>query len=430
MVRRVGVRRYGTIARPVRSSGNLLQDPQPYGPVPWNYDGSGNVFWIGESQGDGPIGPHGPYPQYGATLPVVTRAISLLADPLTAGPFRVRERSAGNPAGTVVDSPRWLTDPQLARSDARTGAAMPIPASARVTRAKYYRTWIQQAICWGIGYMYFEESASGQPVAGTLQIIQSEFVDINDDGNWIIGDYEFDRDGRRNGHRLIALRNPHHDKGVFVAHPEVFQIGGRIQKYTGGIFRSGVPAGFLKVNNPNLSATQAQALKDSWMSAHGGDARSIAVLNATVDFHAVALSPVDAALAEVKRLNISDVGFAFNIAPETLGVTLGNSATYSNVSQWFEAHRDFSLSPWIAAVEDALSALLVADQSVEVNLDDMAAPPLGDRMSAWQTAISAGVLTVNEVRAREGLPPLPDRPQNAPVAPVDAPEALEGGGDA
>jgi HK97 family phage portal protein len=206
--------------------------------------------------------------------------------------------------------------------------------------------------------------------------------------------------------RLVCLDNPHSPVGVFAQHPGVFGLSTSLGSYQAGLFRSGVPAGYLKVTAPGLTQTQADALKGAWMRAHGGDRRSIAVLNATTDFTPISINPVDAALAEVKRLNIADVAYAFGMAPESLGVTMGNSATYSNVEQWFEAHRDMALSPWIAAVEGVLSALLPHGQVAQVNLDAYTQAPWASRIPVYAQAISAGLLTVDEMRAAEGYPPL------------------------
>ena len=120
---------------------------------------------------------------------------------------------------------------------------------------------------------------------------------------------------------------------------------------------------------------------------------------------------MDTALAESYRLAIADVAYAFGMAPETLGVTLGNSATYSNVEQWFDAHRDFALSPWIAAVEGVLSSLMPDGLDVEVNLDQFTRPQYAERMTAHQTAIAAGIRTVDEVRADEGFGPINETPE-------------------
>jgi phage portal protein BeeE len=91
-------------------------------------------------------------------------------------------------------------------------------------------------------------------------------------------------------------------------------------------------------------------------------------------------------LAEVKRLSIADVAFAFGMAPETLGVTLGNSATYSNVAQWFEAHRDFALQPWISIVEATLSALLPAGTEVRCNFASYTDQAAGVTKGLWTEA--------------------------------------------
>jgi HK97 family phage portal protein len=352
---------------------------------------------------------------------VVTRAISLIADPLTFGRLRTRTYNPTNPAGTLnAEWLTWLIDPQLLRPDARIGPS-PIPAAGKLARSVFWRTLITQAIGWGKSYLYFLENADGSPIAGTLRIVNAAFVEVNENGRWVIDEYEFDDEGRRNGGRLIRMDNPHHPDGVFLAHPDTFRISSKIDRYTSGTFNSGIPSGFLKVQTPNLTKAQADALKQTWMDAHGGDQRSIAVLNATTEFQALSLSPVDSALAEVKRLNIADVAFAFGMAPETLGVTMGNSATYSNVEQWFEAHRDFALSPWIAAFEGCLSQLTPANTEVEVNLDSYTQPKMDERFAAYSVGIAAGVLTVDEARAMEGLAPSDPPPfQPNPVPEIEA----------
>ena len=78
---------------------------------------------------------------------------------------------------------------------------------------------------------------------------------------------------------------------MFAAHPDVFRLSRKLARYTEGTFNSGVPAGYLKVTTPGLTQPQADELKAGWMAAHGGDRRSIAVLNATTDFHPISISP-------------------------------------------------------------------------------------------------------------------------------------------
>jgi hypothetical protein len=377
---------HGTITRPVRT--NLPYTGAPAGqlltnsPDGWEFDqgavswlsvaddGSPPSWWVGRSleTGSGPIGPHGPGGGGAMGLPVCTRAVSLLVDPLTTGPFKMFRDGAEVPAST------WLEDPQLLRP-LPGGLASSIPVKSRVSRPVFWRRWIAAAVWWGRSFLVFQAAQSGEPVPGTLRVAGRFDVEPDEDGGgWVVGGVvRTDADGYfRVGPsrwRVVALDNPHSPGGVFAAHPEAFELARRIAAYTGGVFRSGVPNGYLKVQSPGLTQEQADKLKKRWLDAHGGANRSIAVLNSTTDFNPVTWNPVDSALAEVKRLSIADLAFAFGMAPETLGVTLGNSATYSNVRQWFEAHRDFALQPWTATVEATLSALQRRGTDVRCNFD-------------------------------------------------------------
>jgi len=313
----------------------------------------------------------------------------------------------------------------LLRTDERFGGPV-YPEAVQTGRGAFWAEWIRSAVWFGLGAFVFNEDATGQPLAGTLRNLHPRTLSTVRDGGalcWVLGadtdqaGLTFDRDGYADvgpfRYRILVLRNPHSpidteglSKGVFDMSPGAFQLAGQIDTYASGTFRSGVPAGYLQVKQPGLTGPQANDLKQKWLAAHGGDRRSIAVLNSTTDFVPLNLSPVDAALDSVKRLNLADVAFAFGLDPMTLGAGLNNSATYTNLRDAWTNHRDFGLALWISGVQDALSALLPGERSVAVNLDGFANPAPRDRFDAYKVGIDAGFLTVDEARALEGLPPL------------------------
>lgn len=395
------------------------------------------MWWMGLDSGGGayPIGPNGPWTRgYAAAQPVVTRATSMICGPLTTAPFRVLEQSFG---GRPLAAPRWLTDPTLARPDTRFGPQI-TPAVWRLARPIFWAQWIRSAIWWGLGAFVCEDDQAGAPLAGTLRAIHPGLLASQRDADgvlvWSIGStadaggtVEFDRDGFAlvggRVYRIVVLRNPLSpvdsegmSMGVFAMSPSAFALSATIDTYQAGQFRAGVPNGYLKTSVPGMTSAAATDLKAKWMAAHGGDRRSIAILNSTTEFVPINLSPVDAALDASKRLNIADVAFAFGLDPGTLGAGLNNSATYTNIRDAWENHRDFGLGPWIAAVQDTLSVLLPGSQTVVVNLDGFANPAAGERYSSYAVALDAGILTLDEVRALEGLPPPTPAEQAAPPA--------------
>lgn len=391
------------------------------------------LWWNGLDSGGGayPIGPNGPFSSGTASaVPAVTRATALITGPITSASFRAMNGSQ------QAEEPRWLTDPMLVRPDARYPTA-PFPEAEQLPRSLFWAEWVRSAIWWGVGAFICRQDAAGQPLPGSLHNLDARQLSTERDSSgalhWVYSGSDserlvFDRDGfwppesdAPFRYRLVVLRNPHspvdvdgHSQGVFAMSPSVFGLAAQVDSYAQGTFRTGVPAGYLKVQTPGLTKEAAVQLRSGWMAAHGGDRRSIAVLNATTDFQPLNLSPVDAALDAVKRLNLADLAFAFGLDPMTLGAGLQNSATYTNLRDAWANHRDFGLAPWTAAVEGTLSALMPGAQSVRVNLDGFANPTPAERFTAWQTALDAGIVTVEEVRAAEGLPPLPDQPTTTP----------------
>jgi hypothetical protein len=331
---------------------------------------------------------HGPGQSAPERLPVTTRATNLIVGPLTAAPYQLQDALTGE----QLPTPRWLADPMLLRPDARlVDGLAAFPHTKRLTRSGFFREVIRSCIWYGIGAFVYSPSSTGEPIAGTMRQVHPGALSINNDGNWRLGvgneTVDFNREGSafigNTEYRICVLRNPLSPVledgtvlGVFGLSPSAFEIASSIDSYTAGTFRSGVPAGYLRVNTPGLNQAQADELKSKWLAAHGGDRRSIAVLNATTEFNPISFSPVDAEAVAIKRMGIGDVAMAFGLPPEVLGVSLSNSSTYVNVGDTWDRLRAFGLSPWIAELEDALSALAPLSQVVQVDITAFQKDPI------------------------------------------------------
>lgn len=455
MIARYPRRGLATRAQYARTNADLMIN-EPDG-FPSDYP---PVWWLGIDSGGGsqPIGPNGPYGYgYGPGLAAVTRATALITGPLTAAPFDVIDATS---LGRELPTPRWISDPMLLREDARLGGTITQPAVNRLARSVYWADWIRSACWYGEGPMIYQPDSSGQPLAGTMRLLNptqltTEWVDDPATGGSVLvweipvddqatDPIMFDRDGGISlgpiRYQLAVLRNPHspidgngRSSGVFGLNPTSFALARQIQSYASGTFRSGIPAGYLKVTTPDMSNDAATKLKARWLSAHGGDRRSIAVLNATTEFVPLNLSPVDAALVEMTSWAIADIAFAFGLDPTTLGVSLSGSMTYTNVRDAWLNHRDFGLAPWLAVVSDTLSSLTPTGQTVVVDLDGFENPTRQERYAAFKVGIEAGVITVDEAREIEGLPPLPEEPTPEPqplqLVPAGADVTAPAGGD-
>ena len=361
-------------------------------------------------------------------LAAVTRATSLIVNTITAAPWRLFTGSP-DPALAVIEltPARWLIDPMLSRPDARFGSS-PTAAALRAPRAAFWSQWLRSALLRGMGYLIFEEDGQGQPIAGTMKVLNPEFITAqtepyvhrrigssNRSGEWVDTDW----DGRfqlgPRTYRLVELNNPLAQlddygmtPGVLEMHAREIGLAQQAATYGQGMLNSGVPAGFLKVGTQTFTKDQADKLKADWMASHGGDQRSIAVLSASVDFTPIQMSPLDLALIETRKMSLVDIANIFGVPVYMLGGGDSGGLTYSNAESRGLDFRTYTLLPWANAAEDVLSALLPQQQWVEVDFRSLLRSDTTTRYASYTAALAGGWLTVDEVRQLEGLPALPE----------------------
>lgn len=167
--------------------------------------------------------------------------------------------------------------------------------------------------------------------------------------------------------------------------------------------RGGRPTGILTTDQ-TLSADDAKRWKDAankTMTPTGG----VAVLGSGLTYKQCYLTPAELQLLDVKKVNTISVARIFGI-PARLMLTSGDgdSKTYANMEQESILFVRHTLMPYMREIEQALSSIMNDD--VRFNVDGFLRPDTTTRYAAHKVALEAGFLTVDEVRAIEGLNPL------------------------
>jgi HK97 family phage portal protein len=260
-----------------------------------------------------------------------------------------------------------------------------------------------------------DNGRKGEPVAPLWQFHPHE-VDIVEGGYEVAG-VEIPSEN------MLHLRGepPYvggHGNGVITRHGADLGLAAAVRKYAAGTYTSGIPAGYLKSMQPHMEEQDALDLKRKWMDQHGTGARSIAVLNATTEFHAIAISPIDAQLDSAKQWSLRDTALAFGVPSYMLGVP-GDHSTYANVESRMIELRQFTLLRWIRRIESALDAEFPRGTELKIQTAGLERADTATRYAAYKTGIDSGFLTVDEVRALEDRPPLD--PGNYPGHSTEAP---------
>lgn len=400
-------------------------------PDGWEVDQQG-LWWDGPADGDGTGGPFGNPPPdaelgpsgWGWASPVVTRCLQLTADKIASMPWKVyRGRDQ-------VAAPSWITDPQNLAADGRRSQVT--TKLVRYSGVDFWSQHLRSMILLGEGITYTPRvrDADNQPtgpIVAPLYNLNPMHLEMAPDGTWLVPDPDgTDPDGPYPGYvalddrELIVTRymvRPGHRRGLGVlkAHAADLGFASHARGFADNLLRRGVPNGWLKSSKPDLTQAQANELKNAWMKSHGGIRKSIAVLNATTEFHPIALDMQSAAFLDVKRVSAWELALAFGVPPGKLGISMGNSMQYSTLEMANTEYVQDSLMATGRKMEAAIDAVLATGTEMKIDFNQLLRADTAARYAAYQTGISAGFLTVDEVRSFEDLPPLPPAPTDAPT---------------
>lgn len=178
-----------------------------------------------------------------------------------------------------------------------------------------------------------------------------------------------------------------------------------LRDYAGEIFNDGsVPSGVLS-SDQHLNAEQAAEYKERWDKR---PPHSTAVLGAGLTYSPVLLAPEDAQFLQSQQLTHTKIAMLFGIpAHLLLAAVEGSSMTYQNISQADLTFVRWTLMVYLRPIEEAFTSVLPGLQTARFNLDGILRPDIQTRYAAHQIALTSGFATVNEIRAIEGLPPVP-----------------------
>lgn len=201
------------------------------------------------------------------------------------------------------------------------------------------------------------------------------------------------------------------------------------ERAAGQTFGKGLRAkGFFTFPNQLTAEQREQARKNFAERYSGKDAPGLGILEAGVDFKPVNITPRDAELILNRRFNVEEVCRWMGVPPVIVGhAAEGQTMWGTGVESIMQAWLNLSLRSQLKRIEQAInkrvfSAAERLKYSAKFNYEDLLRSDTSARAAFYTALLNAGVMTINEVRRLEGLPPVDggDTPrmqmQNVPIS--------------
>jgi HK97 family phage portal protein len=216
--------------------------------------------------------------------------------------------------------------------------------------------------------------------------------------------------------------------GVLAALPDTLRLMEQLRKHATGHFQNAaVPPGILNVDRDEVTEAQLETLKRGW--TEGRRAGGVGVLNKLVSWQDVANNPEQSQLLESRQYSATEAEYVLNLPPGILGGTQGSGGrlTYQNLEQLETTFHRQTLWPILTKAEHKLGPLLPGVQYAKFELAGLLRADTKTRYEEYDIALRNGFLTIDEIRALEDRPPMPEQTiqPSPPTLPLQAAQMVQ-----
>ena len=188
------------------------------------------------------------------------------------------------------------------------------------------------------------------------------------------------------------------------------RLGLNAEDFASDFFEDGAhPSSILtneKADVGEIDQGDAQTVKQKFIAAVHGS-REPVVMGGGWKYQQIQTSPQDSQFLSTEQVVDLKVCRFFRVPPEIAAVAVtGSNVTYANVEQRALDFLTYTMQRWITWWERKLGGLLPAGQYVKFDLSPLLRTDILTRWTVNHAQIASRIMTQDEVRAGEDLPPL------------------------
>lgn len=198
------------------------------------------------------------------------------------------------------------------------------------------------------------------------------------------------------------------------------------QKEASGTFANGgKPTGVLMVDTV-LKQEQRDRLRENMRELTLGSTDRLYILEANMKYQPLSLTPEQQQLLESRRFSIEEICRWFDVPPVL--AHHNNVTTWgSGIEQIVDGWHKLTVRPMLVSLEQAIAKRVLtpaqrATMKCEFSHDALLRGNIKDRFTVYGFGTQNGILTINEARQLENLPPMPGGDQlrlQAQMIPID-----------
>jgi HK97 family phage portal protein len=350
-------------------------------------------------------------PSNSLELGAVWSCVWLIADTIATLPFILNEREGSNPYGVpALDNPVYTVIGQQ--------------PNIYMTAAEFWQFMVASHLLWGSAYALKSFNGNGDVIA--LDTLLPQFMvpyKMQETGEirykYCPGGLMNDPQMDYSADEIYHLKDRTLDGMTGLSRIQYARnslgIGRAAEQATGDTFRNGMKTNGLLMYDRLMKPEQRKIVKESLQKYRTGaeDSGGFMVLEAGMTFEALTMNPQDVQLLASRQFSVEDICRWFGVPPVLVGhAAQGVTSWGTGIEQLLMGFRSLTLRPYIRKIEQSVQRSLLkpkdrASTYLTIDTDDLLGADSAGRAALYSTYSQNGIMTRNEIRAKEDMAPKP-----------------------
>ena len=287
--------------------------------------------------------------------------------------------------------------------------------NSEMTSFQFRAAMMVNALATGNAFAEIVRDGGGRPTA-LWHILPHRVTPFRQNGQLLYRVSNPNGDGILDASDMLHFRGPSPDGilgyNIVQLGREALGLSIAAERFGATFFGNGSSFGGMLSTTGTLTEQARKNLRDALAARHQGsvNAHKLMLLENGATYTPIGVNPRDSQFNELRVHQIREVARFFRIPVAYLGDL--ERATYSNFEQMQLTYYTTGIRPWLVSIEQELDSKLIAPserniQHFEHSAEGFLRADTEKRAQFYSTMISTGIMTINECRSRENLPPIP-----------------------
>lgn len=270
---------------------------------------------------------------------------------------------------------------------------------------EFFQRMVSDALLYGCGHAYIDRSGTKVQM---YHIPASRISYVTDP---LTGEKYYTYDG-------APSRIPQRDvleiqafRGLNPTHVQIQNLSTAkaVQDFGSTFFKNGGMLGGILSTKEHMTAEQMRQAQSTWEREYSGsqNAHKVAILGGGFQYQPLSVPLDQLQFLGMKKYSTEEIARIYQVPPAMIGME--SNTAYSNYEQQILQFHQGCILPWVRRIELEIERkLLRGDRNLQCqfNVDVLLRADSDSRARFYHSMLQDGVMSINEVRSKEGLGPV------------------------